>query len=74
MNIIQSNTYIFKNESTSILNVIKGEVLEVTKTTYLIKFETGSTIRYLKDSFKYTYNPIELIDSPLSNLLNYDKK
>jgi tyrosine-protein phosphatase YwqE len=46
------NSYIFQSKYTD--NVVKGKVLEITKTTYLIEWEKGDVTRYLKDTFEYT--------------------
>lgn len=51
----QGNSYIFTKSN----SVLKGEILEQTKTTYLIKWETGNSVRYLIEDFDYEYNAIE---------------
>jgi hypothetical protein len=56
--------YIF--ESLDKINVIKGKVLEVTQTTYYIKWENGFTERYLIKDFKYKI--IEKINSNIPEI------
>jgi hypothetical protein len=51
MEIKVGNSYIFQEKFVS--NVAKGKVLEVTKTTYLIKWEDGNKSRHLKDEFGF---------------------
>jgi hypothetical protein len=55
-----NNTYIFQKRCTNI--VLKGKVLEETKTTYLIEWENGNKVRYLIEDFDYDFTQIEKIE------------
>ena len=49
MELIEGYSYIFKNRNS--IYPTKGDILEITKQTYLIRWESGSVIRVFKSEF-----------------------